>query len=88
MENKDFNFKKAILILILLIIAIPFITFSVLKFNKNLSKNNATTQDTSSPNIKNFLLLGTDGREGEQSFRSDCMIIATMDLKHKSIKLT
>ena len=37
-------------------------------------------------NIKNFLLIGTDGREGEQSFRSDCMIIATMDMKHKSIK--
>ena len=88
MENKDFNFKKAILILSLLIVLIPIITFSILIFNKNSSKNNATTQDTSSPNIKNFLLIGTDGREGEQSFRSDCMIIATMDMKHKSIKLT
>lgn len=87
MKTKDFNFKKAILILTLLIIAIPIITFSALKINKNQSKHD-TSKNTSSNSIKNFLLIGTDGRENEESFRSDCMIIATMDMKHKSIKLT
>ncbi|WP_455539341.1 LCP family protein [Terrisporobacter sp.] len=88
MTKKHFNFKKVTLILILLIIAIPVITFSVLKANKKTIEETAKPSDTSNSSVKNFLLLGTDGRKNEKSFRSDCMIIATLDMKHKDIKLT
>lgn len=88
MERTNFNFKKATLILTLLLISIPIITFLSLKIIKDLNKDEGTYQSNSDNVIKNFLLIGTDGRENEKSFRSDCMIIATIDFKHKSIKLT
>ncbi len=38
--------------------------------------------------ITNILLLGTDGRKNETAFRTDSMIILTIDNNHKNIKLT
>ena len=39
-------------------------------------------------NITNILLIGSDGRTSNERGRSDAMMIATIDEKHKSIKLT
>ena len=86
--KKNFNLKIITIVLLLLLIGIPCITLLALKNNKNSNTYDSTSQNTSNNNITNILLLGTDGRENEDSFRSDCMIIATLDMKHKSIKLT
>lgn len=85
--NKNFNLKIITLILVLLLVGIPCITLLALKNNKNSNTDNSTSENTSG-SITSILLLGTDGRENEDAFRSDCMIIATLDMKHKSIKLT
>lgn len=85
--KKNFNLKIITLILVLLLVGIPCITLLALKNNKNSNTDNSTSENTSG-SITNILLLGTDGRENEDAFRSDCMIIATLDMKHKSIKLT
>lgn len=85
--KKNFNLKVITLILFLLLIGIPCITLLALQNNKNSNTESSTSQ-TKSNNITNILLIGTDGRENENSFRSDCMIIATLDMEHKSIKLT
>lgn len=85
--KKNFNLKIITLILVLLLVGIPCITLLALKNNKNSNTDNSTSENTSG-SITNILLLGTDDRENEDAFRSDCMIIATLDMKHKSIKLT
>lgn len=85
--QKNFNLKMITIVLLLLLIGIPCITFWALQNNKNSSTDNSSSQNTSN-NITNILLLGTDGRENEDAFRSDSMIIATLDMKNKSIKLT
>ena len=85
--KKNFNLKVITLILFLLLISIPCITLLALQNNKNSNTESSTSQINSN-NITNILLIGTDGRENEDSFRSDCMIIATLDMEHKSIKLT
>ena len=38
--------------------------------------------------VTNILLLGTDGRENELAYRSDAMMILTVDANHSDIKLT
>lgn len=86
--QKNFNLKTITIVLLLLLIGIPCITFWALQNDKNSSTDNSSSQNTSNNNITNILLLGTDGRDKEEAFRSDCMIIATLDMKNKSIKLT
>ncbi len=86
-KQKNFNLKTITVVLLLLLIGIPCITFWALQNNKNSRTDNSSTENTSN-NITNILLLGTDGRDKEEAFRSDCMIIATLDMKNKSIKLT
>lgn len=39
-------------------------------------------------NITNILIIGSDGRTSKERGRSDAMMIATIDEKHKSLKLT
>lgn len=87
-KQKNSNLKTITVVLLLLLIGVPCITFWALQNNKNSSTDNSSSQSTSNNNITNILLLGTDGRDKEESFRSDCMIIATLDMKNKSIKLT
>lgn len=86
-KQKNFNLKTITVVLLLLLIGIPCITFWALQNNKNSKTDNSSTENTSN-NITNILLLGTDGRDKEEAFRSDCMIITTLDMKNKSIKLT
>ena len=85
--SKEFNYKRLTIILLVLLIGIPCILFYTL--NKNSAKNdNKQNVNESSTATQNILLLGTDGRDGEENYRSDSMIIATIDFQNKNIKLT
>ncbi|WP_455538714.1 LCP family protein [Terrisporobacter sp.] len=75
--------KKIIITLLLLIILIPLALFGFLYY-----KINSIKSDEQVEGITNILLLGTDGRENESAYRSDCMMIVTVDNTHKSVKLT
>lgn len=85
--KKGFNYKRLTVILLILLIGMPCGLFYTL--NKRTSQEEVTIKDKESTSkVTNILLIGTDGREGEQNYRSDSMMIATVDLKNKNIKLT
>lgn len=91
-KKKKFNFTKVVIILSALLIAIPVFTFY--SFYNKLNTTSASVEDAYESKyekvdgITNILLLGTDGREKELAYRSDCMMIATIDSNNKNIKLT
>ncbi|MCC3869597.1 LCP family protein [Terrisporobacter mayombei] len=91
-KNKKFKFTKVVIILLALIITIPLFTFYHFynKLNTTSTKveNAYKSKYETVDGVTNILLLGTDGREKELAFRSDCMMIATIDAKNKNIKLT
>lgn len=87
--------------LCLLAITIPVATFAHFYFEINSiyedSKEDSSDSSTEayvtndaviSDNITNILLIGTDARSKQERGRSDTMMIATIDEKHRSIKLT
>lgn len=88
--------KKIVIALLILLIAIPVVTFYSLYNKLNVVKSSQDKNSGSSyeseyekvDGITNILLLGTDGREKELAYRSDCMMIATIDANNKNIKLT
>lgn len=86
-EKKDFNYKKLTTILLILLIGIPCVFFYALS-KKSTNEEVSVKNEENTSNITNILLIGTDGRENEENYRSDSMIIATVDLKNKNIKLT
>lgn len=88
---KEFStLKKITIILLILLILIPLITFSVVYFRINSAKvdSNYKSQYNKVEGVTNILLLGTDGRENELAYRSDAMMILTVDANHSDIKLT
>lgn len=89
-KKKKNIFAITILVLLILLVTIPLVTvYSVL--NKISSSGNDTSyksQYDKVDGITNILLLGTDGRLGDSSFRTDSMIIATIDSTNKNIKFT
>lgn len=91
-KNKKFKYTKIVMILLALLISIPIFTFY--SFYNKLNTPTADGEQSyeskyeSVDGITNILLLGTDGREKELAFRSDCMMIATIDSNNKNIKLT
>lgn len=91
-KNKKSKFTKVVIILLALLITIPVFTFY--SFYNKLNTTSARVEDAydskyeSVDGITNILLLGTDGREKELAYRSDCMMIATIDSNNKNIKLT
>lgn len=91
-KKKKFKFTKAVIILLALLIAIPVFTFY--SFYNKLNTTSVSVEDPYESKyekvdgITNILLLGTDGREKELAYRSDCMMIATIDANNKNIKLT
>lgn len=91
-KKKNFKFTKIVIILLALLIAIPVFTFY--SFYNKLNTTSANVEDAYESKyekvdgITNILLLGTDGREKELAYRSDCMMIATIDANNKNIKLT
>lgn len=84
------KYKKIILCIISLIIIIPVSVYGYLQYKLK----DVTVSSTYKSKIKevdgitNILLLGTDGRKDETSFRTDSMIILTIDNNNKNIKLT
>ena len=94
MKNKKgkLSYTKIIMILLSLLVAIPIFTFYTFynKLNTEAvdSENSYESKYESVDGITNILLLGTDGREKELAYRSDCMMIATIDSNNKNIKLT
>ena len=91
-KKKSFKFTKIVIILLALLIAIPVFTFY--SFYNKLNTTSANVEDAYESKyekvdgVTNILLLGTDGREKELAYRSDCMMIATIDANNKNIKLT
>ena len=90
-----------IILLSMLAVSIPIITFShfYIKINSIFDnttdiEDNSSTQNIIindaiiSDNITNVLLIGTDARSSNEKGRSDAMMIATIDEKHRNIKLT
>ncbi|WP_455540015.1 LCP family protein [Terrisporobacter sp.] len=90
--NKKSKFIKIVITLLILLIAIPLFTFYSFysKLNTAIAddENAYESKYQSVEGITNILLLGTDGRQKELDFRSDCMMIATIDSNNKNIKLT
>lgn len=85
-----FTFKKVTITLLVLLILIPLITFGVvlIRINSAHVEDNYNSQYQKVEGITNILLLGTDGRENEDKYRSDAMMILTIDTIHNDIKLT
>ena len=87
--------KKIVIFLCVLVVAFPAAAFGYVYFKLNgihdssVDKNILNNSDYKTENgITNVLLIGTDGRPGEKSSRSDAMMILTIDGKNKSLKLT
>lgn len=87
-KKKDFNYKRLTIILLILLIGIPCGLFYALNKKAPKEQEETTSKILDTSSVTNILLLGTDGRKGETNYRSDCMMIATLDLKNKNIKLT
>ena len=92
-KKKKFKFRHLVIVLLSLLVAIPVCTFYFF-YNKLNTPTTAEgeqsykSQFESVDGITNILLLGTDGREKELAYRSDCMMIATIDSNNKNVKLT
>ena len=95
------KFKKIMIGLASLAVAVPIISFGYFyaKINSTYEEASAQTLSESKPieldndavisdNITNILLIGTDARNKSEKGRSDTMMIATIDEKHRVIKLT
>ena len=84
------KYKKIIVCIVSLIIIIPLSIYGYVQYKLK----DVTVSSTYKSKIKevdgitNILLLGTDGRKNETSFRTDSMIILTIDNNNKNIKLT
>lgn len=75
--------KKIVIALVLILLLLPIALFGFLYYKIN----NVNTSEQID-GVTNILLLGTDGRENESAYRSDCMMILTIDNTHSSVKLT
>lgn len=78
--------KKIVISLLLVLIILPLSVGGYLYFK--ITKINTGTEENPEAGITNILLLGTDGRENESAYRSDCMMILTIDNTHQSMKVT
>ncbi len=87
--------KKLVIFLFILVITLPLATFVITSsFVGNMHDSKLNTEslnDLSYANkegIKNILIMGSDARPGEQTSRTDSMMILTIDNIHKDIKIT
>lgn len=84
------KYKKIILCIISILIIIPLSIYGYVEYKLKdvtvTSTYKSKIQEVDG--ITNILLLGTDGRKNESSFRTDSMIILTIDNNNKNIKLT
>ncbi|TQQ83957.1 LytR family transcriptional regulator [Peptacetobacter hominis] len=88
------NLRKLVILLLALVLIFPTAVFGYIYFKLKTMQDSSSLSALNSLNYKNdngitnILLLGTDGRPGETSQRSDAMMILTVDNKNKSLKLT
>lgn len=89
------NLKKLVIFLAVLVIALPASTFGYVYFKLNSIHDSSINTDALNKinyegknGVTNILLVGTDGRPGEENVRSDAMMILTVDDVNKSLKLT
>lgn len=89
------NLKKLVIFLAVLVIALPASVFGYVYYKLNsIHDSNINTgalndiKYQGKNGITNILLVGTDGRPGEENVRSDAMMILTVDGVNKSLKLT
>lgn len=84
------KYKKIILCIISLIVIIPVSVYGYLQYKlKDVTVSSTYKSKIEEVDgITNILLLGTDGRKEETAFRTDSMIILTIDNNNKNIKLT
>lgn len=84
------KFKKIIICIISLLIIIPMGVYGYVRYKLKdiIIDSNYQSKIEEVSGITNILLLGTDGRKDETAFRTDSMIILTVDNNNKNIKLT
>ena len=87
--------KKLVIFLAILVIALPASAFGYVYYKLNSIHDSSINTEALSDikyegknGVTNILLVGTDGRPGEESSRSDSMMILTVDDVNKSLKLT
>ena len=87
--------KKLVIFLAVLVIALPISTFGYVYFKLNSIHDSSINTDAldkinyeGKNGVTNILLVGTDGRPGEENVRSDAMMVLTVDDINKSLKLT
>lgn len=94
-KKRRFGFLKKLLLLLVGLFVISFVfifgaaaisgyTKGELEPNSYVSRSDLA----SSPLVKNILLLGVDGKDGEQSLRSDTMMLVSVDFLHAKVKLS
>ena len=85
-------FKKIVIGLVILLVAIPLIGFGALYFKLNTiydkeeSKQIEKVEEVNG--VTNILLVGVDGENVDRGNRSDSMIILTIDSNNNDIRLT
>ena len=89
--------KRIIILLFALLITIPLVILGYVYYQMN-SMYDGTSDSTSieedygsiivSDKITNILLIGTDERSKDERGRADAIMIATIDEKHRGIKIT
>lgn len=86
------HFKKIVVGLLILLLAIPTIGFGTLYFKLNsiYDKEEASKIEVAevTEGITNILLVGVDGDNIDRGNRSDAMIILTIDSNNNDIRLT
>ncbi|WP_296645353.1 LCP family protein [Romboutsia sp. 13368] len=94
-KKENSGLKKFVIFLAILVIAFPAAAFGYVYFKLNVMHDSSADESILNENnyqaekgITNILLAGTDGRPGEESSRSDAMMILTVDTVNKSLKLT
>ncbi|WP_101773091.1 LCP family protein [Peptostreptococcus faecalis] len=87
--------KKLIIFLLFLVISLPIASFALtsnfLGGMHDSSINTESLDDLSHSNsdgIRNILIMGSDARKGEETSRTDSMMILTIDKVHNDIKIT
>lgn len=86
-------FTIILVFLLLFVIGFGYISnlFGDMKFNDDVNKQNSYIDDSEligDSGVRNILLIGSDAREGDSSFRSDTMMLVSIDTNTKKIKLT
>lgn len=90
------NFKKIVIGLVILIVAVPMVAFGYFYFKLNSIYDSSAAKDVKNKiekaddkdGITNILLAGVDGNNLDKGNRSDSMMVLTIDEKNNDIRIT